>query len=167
MSSQSDTWPAGLTWVFQGTVAEDATVGTHVVSLTVTPGAGQELEILMWRIVAGATATSQTMAAFIDDGTNVLAEFINVADVASGTARTWPFYTASVASTNQLMIAPPSASVILSGTMRLILRETTAAVSVTQTFAVVARLKTGQLPTATLLDTIGTSVNTTNTNKVF
>src|SRR2546422_8650824 len=43
-------------WVFQGTVAEDATAGTHVCTLTVVPGAGNELELLYGQIIVGNTA---------------------------------------------------------------------------------------------------------------
>jgi hypothetical protein len=50
--------------------------------------------------------------------------------------------------------------------MRLKLQVSTAAVSVTQTFAVACRIK-GAVPTATLADTVGTPTLTTNTDQVF
>jgi hypothetical protein len=50
--------------------------------------------------------------------------------------------------------------------MRFIISVSTATVSLTHTFAVVCRIK-GAVPTATLADSVGTPVLTTNTNKVF
>src|SRR5947208_4417330 len=77
MTSWFKTWPHGKTWVFQGTVAEDATGGTHVCSLTVTPGAGNEMKVLYGEITIGNTATSQTPFVGIDDGTNELTRLLN------------------------------------------------------------------------------------------
>src|SRR2546426_145715 len=76
-------WPAGMTWVFQGTVLEDATGGTHVTSLTVTPGAGNEFLILYGGISAGAGAANLVFVK-ITDGTNLLARFANGTSLASG-----------------------------------------------------------------------------------
>ena len=56
--------------------------------------------------------------------------------------------------------------VVISGTMRLILKVTTTAVSVTQTFAAVLRVF-GDSPTFTLADTVGTPTLTTNTSGFF
>ena len=55
-----DTWPGGYPFVIRGTVGEDATAGTHVCSLTVTPGAGNELEVLYGGVVAKAHADVAT-----------------------------------------------------------------------------------------------------------
>lgn len=158
-------WPDGATWVFQGTVLEDATAGTHLSSLTVTPGAGNELDIRAFHITGGA-ATSVTQA-FIDDGTNILVRLINTGGLSltSGQTCTWPNADGLAAAAGNVHWLPSGAA-ILSGTMRLVLQMSTATVSVTQTFAVVARIK-GAVPTATLADTVGVPTLTTNTNRVF
>lgn len=164
MSAESETWPAGLTWAFQGTVAEDATAGTHICTLTVTPGAGNEMSVTFWQITDGNTATAQTLLASVDDGTNELARLSgNTSHTVANQTLAGPSFTSETGTTNTPSAAPV---VVVSGTMRLKLSVTTTAVSVTQTFALVCRLR-GGLPTATLLDTIGTSVNTINTNQVF
>lgn len=162
-----DTWPAGALWVFQGTVGEDATAGTHVCTLTVTPGAGNEMQVLYGYLTVGATATAQVVTARIDDGTNDVGfpGPIAFSGTTSGAVYSFPMsLTPSATTNNPFMAANPS--ILVSGTMRLRLMVSTAAVSVTQTFAVVCRIK-GAMPTATLNDTIGTSTNTVNTNRVF
>src|SRR5439155_21380946 len=58
------------TWVGQFTIQEDATAGTHVCTLTVSPGAGNELELIAGEIQVGATATAQTASGRLTDGTN-------------------------------------------------------------------------------------------------
>src|SRR5439155_7939695 len=65
------------TWVIQGTVAEDATAGTHICTLTVTPGAGSEFQVLYGEIIIGNTATAQLPRVTIDDGTNLLVDLLN------------------------------------------------------------------------------------------
>lgn len=153
------------TWVFQGTIIEDATAGTHVCSLTVTPGAGNEMTVQYARKVGGNTATSQTEEFFVDDGTNKLYEMWNLADTAALVVRNWPFMTAPATNTN-IFGANSGPGLIVSGVERVILRTTTTAVSVTQTFAVTCRIK-GAIPTATLADTVGAPTLTTNTSAVF
>jgi len=164
MPNQIATWTGGRTYVFQGTVGEDATAGTHVTSLTVTPGAGNDITLVYGKVLNGNTATSQTMEAYIDDGTNALSAFINIADTAALVERVFPSSIAAATNTNNrnVLVSP----VVISGTMRLILKVTTTAVSVTQTFAAVLRVF-GDSPTFTLADTVGTPTLTTNTSGFF
>ena len=154
----------GMTWVFQGTVAEDATAGTHVCTLTVTPGAGNEMLLEYGKITNGNTATQQIMSVTINDGANALATILNRSDTGALIERSFPTLTNTTSNANQE--ATGDYHFPISGTMALVLKVSTAAVSVTQTFAVVCRIY-GNLPTATLNDTIGTSTNTINTNEVF
>ncbi len=158
------------TYVIQGTVAEDATAGTHVCSLTVTPGAGNEMQVLGGRIAVGATATAQTAQSNITDGTNIVMDLLNPA-ATSTTVSGLVFNIVNGASRFDVYAAasdPGSAQAnyIVSGTMQLILKVTTTAVSVTQTFAVVLGIRYG-VPTATLADSVGTPTLTTNTSGVF
>lgn len=157
-------WPAGMTWVFQGTVAEDATAGTHVSSLTVTPGAGNELLIVSARFVAGAGAAN-LVTCIIDDGTNILQRMSNGTSLASGNELNWPSNRVDVPAANDTSTMR-NAGYPLSGTMRFQISVSTATVSLTHTFAVVCRIK-GAVPTATLADTVGTPTLTINTNAVF
>ena len=163
MGVTTDAWPAGATWVFQGTVAEDATVGTHVSSLTVTPGSGQEMQILYGGFVAGAGAAN-LLTIVIDDGTNIITRFANATSLASGADLWFPSAVAG-SSGSQAEFLPPN--IIVSGTMRYKMSVSTATVSLTHTFSLAARLKTSALPTATLADTVGTPTLVTNTNRVF
>jgi len=151
-------------WVFQGTVAEDATAGTHVCTLAVTPGTGNEFEVLYGQITGGNTATAQTMAVAIDDGANELAKLLSIQDTAASIRRAFPVISAPSANTNNtaILVSP----IRLSGAMRLVLSETTTAVSVTQTFAVTVRFR-GAPPTFSLADTVGTPTLTTNTSAEF
>jgi len=153
--------------VFQGTVAEDATGGTHVCSLTVTPGAGNEMRVGEMRFTVGATATAQVVSITVDDGTNDLFyPLVASSDTTSGRIVQWPTAATAAFTGGNNVIGPGTVGFVVSGTMRLILKVSTAAVSVTQTFAVVCRIK-GAPPTATLADNVGTPVLTTNTNAVF
>ena len=166
MSNTGEDWPAGQTWVFQGTVAEDATAGTHVCSLTVTPGAGNEFQVLYGLIIGGATATAQLYSIFIDDGTNVISYIQNAFSSTNSGATIGVGDNTLSASANLTDELGLPSNPIVSGTMRLRMQVQTVAVSVTSTFAVACRIK-GTVPTATLADPIGTPVLTTNTNRVF
>lgn len=156
---EQDRW---TTWVFQGTVGEDSTVGTHNSSLTVTPGAGNEMQLLYGRIQGGAGAAN-LLTITIDDGTNVIHRIADSLSLASGQYFNFPN---SLAPAAQAIGNPMPASNIISGTMRWIAQISTATVSLTHTFAVACRIK-GALPTATLADSLGTPTLTTNTSAVF
>jgi len=153
----------GATWVFQGTVLEDATAGTHISSLTVTPGAGNEMQLLYFDILAGAGAANIT-GVFIRDavGGNIIARLVNGLSLASGQFISGPSTGAAVAN-NVLNVVSP---IKISGAMAFILQISTATVSLTHTFAVACRIK-GALPTATLADSVGVPTLTTNTSSVF
>ena len=164
MPNQSATWTGGRTYVFQGTVLEDATAGTHVTSLTVVPGAGNEMQVLYGRLVNGNTATAQTMQAYVTDGTNIVSLFINQQDTSALISRSFPMLINST--TNVSNSAVGVYPFVVSGTQTLYLSLSTTAVSVTQTFAVVLRVW-GDSPTFTLADTVGTPTLTTNTSGFF
>lgn len=160
------------TWVFQGTIAEDATAGTHVCTLTVTPGAGNEMELIAARLVVGNTATAQSAQAFVTDGTNIIYDLLNSDNQTSGVAAlvfAIPDPSVSFATIATSAGSPAAAwgAFKISGTMSFVMRVTTAAVSVTQTFACAFRFRGTDPPEGTLLDTIGTSINTINTDSVF
>ena len=167
MPNQSASWPGGRTYVFRGTVGEDATAGTHVSSLTITPGAGNEIQMLYGRIQNGNTATSQTMAAYVDDGTSQLTIYLSMADTSALVQRSFPTITALTTNVNAYaQLAPYTPGFVVSGTMRVVLQVTTTAVSVTQAFTIVLRVF-GDSPTFTLADTVGTPTLTTDTSGFF
>src|SRR5213594_2629966 len=86
MNEPVDNWPGGSTYIFQGTAAEDATGGTHVVTLTVSPTKGGEFELMYGQILVGNTATAQTAIAYIDDGTNKITTVLNAEDASDTVA---------------------------------------------------------------------------------
>lgn len=161
------------TWVFQGTVAEDATVGTHVCTLTVTPGAGNELMLIGGEIKAGATATAQSIRAYTTDGTNDIDDLIDqlspglTGGTTSGAVYPLRLSGTTTAYSGVTALSQAMPTTYVSGTMQLVLKVSTTAVSVTQTFSIACRLKGISLPTATLADSVGAPALTTNTNKVF
>ena len=166
MPNQSASWFGGRTYVFQGTVGEDATAGTHVASLTVTPGAGNEFLVLYGKLVEGATATAQVTTIQIDDGTNGLSTFFGfVSDTSTGISHSFPTPSVPAANTNTVA-SGASGFFSVSGAMRLIMQVSTTAVSVTHTFSLVLRVF-GDSPTFTLADTVGTPTLTTNTSGFF
>jgi len=174
MTDWSKMWPHGKTYVFQGTVLEDATAGTHICTLTVSPGAGNEFEFITGSIIVGNTATAQAPSISLTDGTNNLVDLLNPVRNTSTVALTmfiWPLgggvpLTATYNAATALANVQPGLGIKVSGTMQLILRVSTTAVSVTQTFACVCRVL-GGLPTATLADSVGVPTLTTNTNRFF
>src|SRR5213593_2232195 len=122
MTRKQDFWPAGATWVFQGTVLEDATVGTHLSSLTVTPGAGNEMILLYGKFIAGNGAANLTQC-FIDDGANLITSLIQSdLSLAANQAISFPFTGAQVANGPMNVVSP----ILVSGTMRFIIRTSTA-----------------------------------------
>jgi len=161
MPNQSASWPGGRTYVFQGTVLEDATGGTHVSSLTVTPGAGNEMEIRYGLFTAGAGAAN-LLSVFIDDAANRLTNLVPPG-VSLASGQTWSF-----PSTNQVVSngVTPGGFVPVSGAQRFIMSVSTATVSLTHAFAVVCRVF-GDSPTFTLADTVGSPTLTTNTSGFF
>ena len=123
------------------------------------------MQVIGGRILTGNTATAQISKAEITDGTNVVQWLRD--QPSTTTANAAVVFPSAVAGAATGGPVPSYAKFIVSGTMQLVITVSTAAVSVTQTFAVVCRCRTAVLPTATLNDTIGTSTNTTNTNQMF
>lgn len=160
------------TYVFQGTVAEDATGGTHVCKLTVAPGAGNAFEVMGAMITVGATATAQTAFADVQDGSGNVINYLLDPNAQSATVSGLVYAIPAAGTTAQDLVAANSVPqafvpVRVSGSMILVLQVNTAAVSVTQTFALSVRLRGTNLPTATLSDSVGTPVLTTNTSGLF
>jgi hypothetical protein len=162
MTNEIENWPAGRTYVFQGTVAEDGTAGTHVSSLVVSPGAGNEMQIIAGEINAGNGAANLTNA-IVDDGTNNIYRLIP-SNLSLAANENVSFPTTSKGVT--LNHASSPGAYFVSGAMRLRLSISTATVSLTHGFAVACRFK-GAKPTAALADTIGSPTLTTNTDAVF
>ena len=164
MPNQSASWPGGRTYVFHGTVGEDATAGTHVTSLTVVPGAGNEMLVAGGSVIAGNTTTGQTPAAEVTDGTNKLQFlFTEAASTVASAIFAFPAVSAQGSGTIQQGAGFP---IYVSGSMAFVLKITTTAVSVTQTFAVTLRVW-GDSPTFTLADSVGSPTLTTNTSGFF
>lgn len=143
-------------YVVQGTVAEDATVGTHTCTLTIKPGAGAEAEFLYGSIIATGLAGLAQSAAIMD-GSYTLTTIFSAS--AAGTYN-FPYAGSSGA------VAGPSPRWRFSGNMSLVLTATTSTVSDTQTFAAVFLYRGTFAPTVTLADNTGTPTLTYNLSKV-
>lgn len=143
-------------WAFYGNVASDATVGTHVSTLTIVPGTGYEMELVSGFILASGSAGLVQNAKITDASGNVLSYLLQ--------ATTAGNYTFPQAYSNQQQgSAPPYR---ISGAMQLILTSTTSTVSQTQYFGVICRIRRG-IPVATLADNTGTPTLTVTTNVVY
>ena len=154
------------TWVVQGTVAEDATAGTHITTLTVSPQAGNALEIVAGMILVGNTATAQTASAVVTDGTHQLA-FLAYTPANTNASANYSFPSPQSGIGTASVIPASTPRLFVSGTMKIILQVQTTAVSVTQTFSLICRLKGISLPSVTLADTVGSPTLTVNTNSLF
>lgn len=163
IEGDTDTWPGGYPYVIQATVQEDGTVGTHICTLTVTPGAGNEMQLLYGSITAGAGAANIVSIQILDASAgNEIATLVAALSLASGAKFSFPF-TGTQATGSQLNVVSP---ILVSGTMALKMTLSTATVSLAHTFAVVLRVR-ADAPTATLADTVGAPTLTFNTNKFF
>lgn len=158
------------TYLFRGTVAEDATAGTHVASVTFTLGAGDVLEIETGRVTVGNTATSQVAEVLFTDGVGTLSWILNP-DAIGGTAANLVYIfpqgtqqlPATLAADVDFLLT--GVRLRIYGPMTVVMRVTTTAVSVTQAFVLVGRVK-GRAPVVTIGDTVGLPVNTIATNLV-
>lgn len=150
------------TWVFQGTTTEDATGGTHVVTLTATPGVGNSFTLVAGSYLVPATFAGGTFTVQIDDGTNILTELTALAGVTAGKLTSFPFTGAQQAQ-NQLNVVSP---IVVSGTMRLVLTSSTTTVSAVHTFGLICKVR-GQPPEVVMADSVGTPVLATNTDAVL
>lgn len=161
----------GALYVFQGTVAEDATVGTHVTTATFTFAAAvARFEVISAGILVGNTSTAQTAQAYsTDNAGNVISYLFNAEGVSATTASL--FYPIPPVSTTSVIGSTAEAQatavpVPFGSTMKFVLQVSTSAVSVTQTFSAVLRVRS-LLPTVTLADNTGTPTLTTNTSRCF
>lgn len=150
-----DYWD-GATWVLHGTIATDAsTAGT--VKAVISPGAGNDLEIL-YGFIEHTDASSRTCTVYIrDDGARTLSRLVQEAFASS--RRMFPQQGTDAAE------ARGTLRLIMSGLMDLLIQVASMSVSDTFTFAVVVRTR-GGMPTATLSGPSGATL-TTNTKKVF
>lgn len=153
------------TYIFQGTIASDATVGTHVCTATFSfsgaANSANEALICGGQIILTGAAGLAVSANVQDDSGNTLYSLLT-----QTTAGTWNFPNA-VAASGTVGGAAAGGRYFISGAMSLVLTATTSTVSSTQTFGLQLRLRAARPPSVTLNDTVGTSVNTTNTSKVI
>lgn len=145
-------------WVFQGTVQEDNTVGTHVCTLTVTIPSGSSAQLLFGQIIMTGAAGLQANAQILDPtGVFELGQF---ASATSAGILSFPYAAAAGG------FSTSAGSRILTAGCQLVLTATTSTVSDTQTFSCALAIK-GLLPTAVLADNTGTPTLTTNVSGVF
>lgn len=151
-------------YLVQGTVIEDATAGTHLSSLTVSPANGSEMILLYWNFKAGAGAANLLSVNILDAlGGNIITREAVSLSLASGETISGPF-TGAAANSSVLNV---SSFILISNGMAITFTVSTATVSLTHTFAAAFLVRGGVKPTATLADTIGTPTLTKNTDAFF
>ena len=145
----------GRTWVYQSDITNGAGGGGNA-SVTVVPGAGNELEILYGSIFNGDTTSRGCRGYITDDDSNILTYILN-GTIGAGDYLMFP---------NTLDLADNVANTmttrhILSGTMELVLVVLSLGAADDAAFGLVCRLR-GGMPTVT---EAGAATPTININK--
>lgn len=153
-------WEGG-TWVYQAQITNGAG-GGGAVSIVVTPGAGNEMEILYGSLTNGDGTGRSAVIKIRDDGDNDLAHLINVG-YSLGAASTIciPLFDQATDGAH----AGSGTRLILSGGMDLIMQLSSVAASQDGVFSLVARIR-GDIPTVTETGQ-STPTITINTEKVL
>ncbi len=149
-----DYWD-GAIFVFEGTVLTDGS-NAGTASLTITPGDGNEFEVLYGFIEHTDAASRFVLAAIRDDGARELARLIS-----NSFANSIQMFPQDGAGGTE--VGP--ARLIVAGIMDLRLEVQSMSVNDTATFVAVLRIR-GGVPTTTLAGPTG-STDTKNTDKVF
>jgi len=152
----------GATWAFQGTIANGAG-GAGDQTYAVTPGEGNELEVLYGEVLNGDTV-ARNVSVQVDDGTNIFA-FVPWNGLSLGAGSRQGFPQAITGTSANLLGAVPT-RLIVSGSMRLLVTVAAVAASQDSALGLVARLRGPTLPTVTLAGA-STPTLTTNVNRVF
>ncbi len=145
------------TWILQGTVAGDNAGGADY-ACTVTPGVGNELDVLYGDILHNDTSGRLTQVVSRGDGDEILATLIQ--ETLTNARRGFP--------DSDTRAAPPSSPLrlLLSGGMNLIFSVDAMAQDKLMTFALCGRIN-GGVPTVATTVSAGTKTETINTNKVI
>lgn len=153
----------GATWVYQSDIANGAG-GAGVQSVTVVPGAGNELEFLYGSIVNAAGANEEFEAKITDDDDNFIVTIAKDKVVADTNAMNYPAAPGGGNSGDD-PFGSAAGRYIVSGTMKLVFITTSISASQNCQFAMTCRVR-GGAPTATESGA-STPVITINKEQVF
>ncbi len=155
----NDEYWSGALWVYQADITNDA-MDAATQSYTITPGPGNEMEILPGSAVFNGDTVARTVIIRLLDGDgNVL---FTIANISTGAALFLSTFS-QISSRNEGMIA---GRLVLSGTMQLFYQVSSVAVSQDSAASVVARIR-GGVPTVAEAATAGVPVISINTERVF
>lgn len=138
MAQDLEYW-GGATWVYHATITNDSD-GSGDIIVDITPGVGNEMEVLYGQIINGDTAT-RTCNAEIEDASGNVFAIPQSASTSAGSNTGFP------SAANSTVTSRPR-RFILSGTQHLILTAVSIAASQDASFACVARIR-GGVPTVT------------------
>ncbi len=148
------------TWVYQANVTNDGSnSGNH--DYVVTPGAGNEMEILYGGITNDDTSARTTEVRIRDDDDNILVKLIKVASTGVGETRPFPALGASGADDS----VASGSRLIVTGAMNVLARVSAVAISQDSMFTIVCRIK-GGIPTVVITSPVD-AVEVIDKNQVF
>lgn len=154
-----DYW-SGATWVYHATVTNDgATSGNHV--YVVSPGVGQEMEVLYGRLFNGDGSARTAFANTRNAGGDVLTTYL--ATISLGVQGHYPFPQIDESTTGGSSLGPTRK--ILSGTMDITFNVNSIAINQDTAFSIVARIR-GGLPTVTITSPAG-ATETVDENRTY
>lgn len=145
------------TWVLIIRHESDATAN---LTIAVSPGEGNELEVLYGRVL-NSGAAGRTMSVFIDDGSTQIGELLPSASQGNGTVRNFPTII-DVADGN---IICAGARLFLGGPMRLVASATSMLTTEEMRLTLVCRVR-GSEPTVTTAESAGTATTVTTTARM-
>jgi hypothetical protein len=160
MTEEGRYWE-GATWVYRANIVNDGVnAGNHV--YLVSPGAGNEMEILYGSLLNGDATNRSALARIEDDEGNILAEILLAFTLNAGIRASFPAVDEAAATGMGLAAG---SRLILSGAMQARFQISSVAVSEDTAFAIVCRIR-GARPTVTLTSPTG-ATETVDKDQVF
>lgn len=141
------TWPEGGTFIYQSTVINGGGGGGDV-SVTLTPGRGNEFELYYGRVSHDDATASTVNARIRDDGARTLTSLMALASVTQNSVNQYPSAPAAVATGGNEADSPAATRFIISGTMDLFVNAVAIDAAEGGTFVIVGRVY-GGVPTIT------------------
>lgn len=152
-------WMEWGTYVFRGTLEHDD-AGGQTLTYVWQPGRGNQMVALYGRL-QNADGSARTCQAFIDDGSNQLAEILGSASIGANSVRSWP--TSDVPGDGNEISA--GAPLVVSGLMRLIYQGL--AFAQNAEFRAMMVAKAQEAPTLTTSVGAGTKTEVISTDRLF
>ncbi len=157
-----DYWE-GAIWVFQARILNDGSnAGDHVYA--VSPGVGNELEVLYGNIINSDSGSARNASIDIDDGSNLLTRVLTLSTPVANADVSF-FSAPGNASSGNSLVGITSGKIMIAGGMRLVATVFALAVNQDSFFAIACRIR-GGLPTVTFTSPTD-ATETVNPNQVF